>query len=300
MATIDEILNPNEHDLTPDGDSAGNPPPGPKSANELTGERTEHDPEAIDEMLWPNTDVIDVNPRIEAPRYGDITEATKRHVTTRVLRNVLTLAPGSDPVRMFPADPNRQELILRAVDPGDPLSDSTAGQSTFAQGSVTSPGALANIVTLAIATEGTYDIQWTVQLSGTLGAPELNNFGVHDGALQVGQSINGITAGIYVQQTTRAYVPAGTTMAVYAIGAGTVGAIYTAGITLTPVIIYEETQPWGWAGEKADCYWGSSPAQYMYTTDGDFRTPHHTGEVWVFVPSTAKDSVRIQGWVITT
>jgi hypothetical protein len=110
-----------------------------------------------------------------------------------------------------------------------------AGQSATSSGQQTSPGAAATITSIAAAA-GTYTAQWTVVLSGTLGAGDANNLQLTNAATQVATSLNAGAAGTYVQQTAQVVVPAGgATVAVKTIAAATVGGTYAAQLTLTPV-----------------------------------------------------------------
>lgn len=110
-----------------------------------------------------------------------------------------------------------------------------AGASQTSSGSQTSPGAAATIASIAAAA-GTYTVQWTVVLSGTLGAGDANNLQLTNAATQVAVSTNAGAAGTYVQQTATIVVPAGgATVAVKSILAATVGGVYAAQLTITPL-----------------------------------------------------------------
>lgn len=116
----------------------------------------------------------------------------------------------------------------------DGLTGPLQGASQTNSGSQTSPGAAATIASVAAAA-GTYTVQWTVVLSGTLGAGDANNLQLTNGATQVAISTNAGAAGTYVQQTATIVVAAGgATVAVKSIGAATVGGVYAAQLTITP------------------------------------------------------------------
>lgn len=302
MGMFHNVLNPDEYDLTPDGDM-GAPPAGPDRAPELVGERTDDDPRALDEILWPNADAIDLTPRIETIRNPDLAD-TRRPVNTRVLRNIVTLAPGGQPVPLFVADPNRCELILRAVDPTDPVwtaaSNGAVNSITAVSGEVTGPP-ISTVLAGMTLSAGLYDIDWTVVLSGTPGAADINNciLWVNSSA-SAATSLNAGAADTYVQQRVRRTLNTGNNnLQLNTAGNASAGAVYSVGLTATPVLLQPQTLPWVWGAEKADCLYAASTAQYQYSTDGPLRLTQHTGAVWVSVPSSARRTVRIQGWSIT-
>jgi hypothetical protein len=114
------------------------------------------------------------------------------------------------------------------------------GVAAEVQGSVTSPGANANIVQITVAglAPGTYTVQWVVELDGTLAAIDGNNFKITGPGLGGGFiSANDPVAGRYVQPSFTLVVPTGnaTALSIRAIAAGTVGAIYTGQISITPI-----------------------------------------------------------------
>lgn len=109
------------------------------------------------------------------------------------------------------------------------------GASSTTSGSATSPGAAAVITSQALAA-GTYAVQWTVVLSGTLGAGDANNLQLTNGATQVATSLNAGAAGTYGQQSATVVIPSGgATLAVKSIAAATVGGTYAAQLTATPL-----------------------------------------------------------------
>lgn len=111
----------------------------------------------------------------------------------------------------------------------------SGGASATTVGSVTSPTAGQTITSQALAA-GTYAVGWSAQLSGTLGAGDANNFALKLAATQLAQSLNAAAAATYPQPSQTVVVPAGgATLAIAAIGAGTVGAVYGAQLTVTPL-----------------------------------------------------------------
>lgn len=100
-------------------------------------------------------------------------------------------------------------------------------------GSVTSPGAFSYIVTVPIPA-GTWTIGWTVTLSGTVGAPEANNFGLtlNSGSTIAAPSVNAGAAGTYPQASVTFTVAAADTLVVKSwSNTATSGAVYAATIT---------------------------------------------------------------------
>ena len=117
------------------------------------------------------------------------------------------------------------------------VREATDQQTQDNEGSVTSPGAGQTIVTLAGLPAGTYNVGWSVELAGTLAAADSNNFRLTDtGGDQLG-SINLAVAGSYPQVSTELTIATGQSISIVAIAAGTVGAVYSAQLSIEPVII---------------------------------------------------------------
>lgn len=113
---------------------------------------------------------------------------------------------------------------------------SFAGPSQDATGSVTSPAALGTVVSLGTVPAGEYVINWTVGLGGTLGAADRNNFALVVGGNTIATSVNEPVAGEYPQPAETVDIPAGgTTILIQAIALGTVGAIYSATVTVSQI-----------------------------------------------------------------
>lgn len=107
-------------------------------------------------------------------------------------------------------------------------------------GSVTSPGAGATIAQLQLPV-GSYTVSWTVQLSGTLGAADTNNFVLAQTGTgapgNVLTAINSPTANTFPQlPVTVTSTNANNFVKINTVGAGTVGAVYNAQMTITPII----------------------------------------------------------------
>ena len=114
------------------------------------------------------------------------------------------------------------------------------GTPQFAEGTVTSPGSAVTIASIPIASliPGTYTINWSVELAGTLAAVDSNNFRLQGAGLPGGIiSDNPAVAGVYPQPPFEwtFSTPFLTPLTIKSIAAGTVGAIYSASMSLTPV-----------------------------------------------------------------
>lgn len=117
------------------------------------------------------------------------------------------------------------------------VRDASGDIPRSAEGSVTSPAALATIAQLTGLAGGTYDVNWTVSLAGAAAAGDANNFELTDTAGNVLQSVNLGAVGEYPQVKTQVTVPANGTITIEALAIGTVGAIYSAEISITPVVL---------------------------------------------------------------
>lgn len=109
-------------------------------------------------------------------------------------------------------------------------------QPQDASGNQVSPAAGTTIVGIPLPA-GTYTVEWEVEVSGTTGAPEVNNFQLTQGGAQLLQSENGSAAGQPYPQpnATVQLSAASTTIAVKNIALATVGATYTAQLVITQV-----------------------------------------------------------------
>lgn len=149
-----------------------------------------------------------------------------------ITRAVTVAASGSEPTRICSEDTERVEL--RVFNESPVTAATPGGASTTTVGSVTSPAA-DQVITSQALTAGTWVIGWTVQLSGTLGAGDANNFVMESNNVQVAQSLNAGAAGTYTQPPVTVVIPAGgATVEIEALAVGTVGAVYQAQMTATP------------------------------------------------------------------
>jgi hypothetical protein len=123
---------------------------------------------------------------------------------------------------------------------------------------------------------GTYLVTWDVQLGGTPAAADANNFELLVGATVIQASVNQGAVGDYPQGTVEVQVPAGASILIKAIGAGTAGAVYTASLQATPPVTGTFQAQWldnqdsigessGAIGESDTQYFGD-PGVYLNGT----------------------------------
>ncbi len=137
----------------------------------------------------------------------------------------LGVAGETQPQPLLPADLKRRRAYIQVR--------GTVGTPVQAEGSVTSPGANVAIANVAIASlaPGWYTVNWAVELDGTPGAGDVDNFILKGPGLGAGfTSSNDGAIGRYPQVPAQIYIPAGnaTALSIRSILAGTAGAIYTA------------------------------------------------------------------------
>jgi hypothetical protein len=117
--------------------------------------------------------------------------------------------------------------------PSSITSSTSGGASTITVGSQTSPAAGTTITSQALAA-GTYAVSWSVQLSGTVSASDVNNFGLYNGVTLVATSLNSGATSTYSQPNLTVVIPGGgATLAIKAIATATTGAVYNAQLTTT-------------------------------------------------------------------
>lgn len=104
-----------------------------------------------------------------------------------------------------------------------------------AEGTQTSPAAATTIVSLALPSGG-WTLNWLVQVAGTVGAPEVDNFQLVSAGNLLDTSINGNVVGQpYQQQPSQVQIPiGGATVLVRNNVLATVGAVYAAQLVATP------------------------------------------------------------------
>jgi hypothetical protein len=114
------------------------------------------------------------------------------------------------------------------------LGDASAAAPAQNTGSAVAPAAGATIASITGVSGGSFDVKWTVELTGAAAAADLNNFVLTNNAGNILASVNPAAAGTYPQQPAEATMAFADTVSVKAIGAGTAGVTYTATIELVP------------------------------------------------------------------
>jgi hypothetical protein len=123
----------------------------------------------------------------------------------------------------------------------------TIGGLIGTSGTVTSPGAFVGIAGPATFTApGTYTVQWTVSLSGTVGPGDANGFIVLlNNSTVVATSVNAGAPGTYPQAPFTGTFSAGDFLVVFSGAAPTAGAVYSAVITTQPLPLSLTVGPQG-------------------------------------------------------
>lgn len=141
------------------------------------------------------------------------------------------LGSGMQPMQRVPV----QRYTQKAT--GVPL---TGGQNQArisgypgSSGTATSPGAFTVLTSFIIPVSGTYTINWSVSLSGTVGAGDANNFHIDQNFNPLATSVNAGAAGTYAQAPVTVTANAGDEIEILNVAAGTAGSVY--GATVPPV-----------------------------------------------------------------
>jgi len=147
---------------------------------------------------------------------------------------VLQLAGSAQPVQVLQRRYRRNKARVLVMSMGGTAPGNAA--SIAANGApATSPGANQVITTTTVPQAGTYTVNWDAILGGTLGASDRNNFALQVNGVTVATSNNGINSGTnYPQLPQQIVIPAGATVTINTIAAGTAASIYAANFTLTP------------------------------------------------------------------
>lgn len=141
------------------------------------------------------------------------------------------IAQETIPVPFLPADLSRRRAYFK-------VAATSAAATLQAEGQQAAPAANTAIATIGAGVPGqTYNVQWAVELDGTPGAGDVDNFQLRLGSTTVLTSINDGAVGRYPQNSVQITIPAGgANVVVRSDGTiGTAGSIYSAQLTLTPV-----------------------------------------------------------------
>lgn len=130
---------------------------------------------------------------------------------------------------------------------------------TPVSGTAAAPGAGANVATVSLG-NGTYTVEWTLELTGTPGAADVDNVQALIGATPVAFSSNLGAVGVYQQEEFGITVTGGTLVLSFrAIGAAAAGSNYKIIATVIPT-----------SGATATVFDGGQPIAYMnVTADGN-------------------------------
>lgn len=184
---------------------------------------------SVEQAQWPvpipvhiaSSDAAPVRP--VAPEYG-----------TCMTWSVDTLANMGKPLQILTRRYRRYKarVFVQSLAP--------VGTAQTAQGQATAPAANTQLCIIAAASivPGEYNISWNVALGGTPAAAETNNFQLRQGANTLATSDNPGAVGFFPQAPFGPVFLNGTQGIAIRTGGtiGTAGAIYSAAVTITPVI----------------------------------------------------------------
>lgn len=112
----------------------------------------------------------------------------------------------------------------------------TSTESANAYGTQNAPAASTTIVQIPGLPIGSYQVSWSVEVSGTLAAGVDNdNFKLTLGGTQIFRSVNLAVAGVYPQESVEIEQLAAGAVAVQNIAAATVGSVYAAQLNINPL-----------------------------------------------------------------
>jgi len=136
------------------------------------------------------------------------------------------------------------------------MIDAFSSQDVSVDQSANAPAAGATIASTVLPV-GTYQVSWTLELTGTPGAGDADNVQLVLGATQVDQSVNAGAVGTYGPFTTQVEVDlVSQTLAAKAIGNAVAGSVYRVKLTVTAVgqqsaTILDGSQPVGFISMAA-------------------------------------------------
>lgn len=151
--------------------------------------------------------------------------------------SVDTFANMGKPLALLQRRYRRTKARIYVPNLGGPILAS-AEQSLEFQGQAAAPAANGNVVNVAagIIPPGTYQVAWTVELDGTPGAGDIDNFKLTVNGSTVLVSTNDGAVGRYIQPTVIVTVQSGGGAAIKAVAIATAGSIYSAQMVFTPVL----------------------------------------------------------------
>ena len=165
---------------------------------------------------------------------------------------------------------NRYIVTADVTIPAGTSSSAASGPGTSVTGTTSAtPGAGTTVVTEAAASPaGTFSLSWTATLATAAATGDANNFGLYAGSALLATSVNPGTIGSYPQAAVTTYLAAAATVAVKNIAAGSTGAVYTAALTVTPLMTggSEWAVAWDGAGSPAGWTPGGFPVKFLQGT----------------------------------
>jgi hypothetical protein len=118
----------------------------------------------------------------------------------------------------------------------DAIPTGEAVSSLSAYGEQPAPAAGTTIATLTVPTAGLYEVEWTVEVGGTLAeGVDNDNFELVFNGGNIAQSVNAAVQGSYPQETVQFSANASATLLIKNIGIATAASVYSAELTLIPV-----------------------------------------------------------------
>lgn len=115
------------------------------------------------------------------------------------------------------------------------LNDGTASQGLTVDQSAAAPGAGVTVASISLG-NGQYQVEWTLEITGTPGAGDVDNVQVIVGATLIATSVNPGAVGNYSQEEVNAVVVFGPVNLMFkAIGAATAGSTYKVEANITPL-----------------------------------------------------------------
>lgn len=144
------------------------------------------------------------------------------------------------------------DVTIPAGTSSNPASGpATAGTSTT---SSATPAGGTTVATQAV-TPGTVLLSWTVTLATAAAAGDVNNFGLYAGTTLLATSVNAGTVGSYPQQAVTTYLGASATVTVQNIAVGSAGSVYSAALTVTPLMAGDGKGSVAWDGAGSPAAW---------------------------------------------
>lgn len=158
----------------------------------------------------------------------ELVNITKEEPPQNISANSYALLAGTN-IQVANADPLRRNLCLSCI-------ANNSVTSIQGSGSLTNPGANAVVAQITGVPSGTYLINWSPTLSGTVTSADASNMQLVINGVPVATAITGSTAGnAYPQTPVTVTVPANSTISVNSIAAGSgASAIYRAAFSAAP------------------------------------------------------------------